>query len=306
MDSLASAILRTVLYADIFSFSMTPEEIHHFLIHNQPVSLTDVKHALATFPDLKQKLNIVQGYVTCIGREELVDLRLERERSSQQLWPRARRYGIWLSRLPFVRMVALTGALAMRNAAHANDDVDYLLVTAPGRVWLARAFSILLVRLARLDGIELCPNYVVAESALEQQRRDLFIAHEVTQMIPLYGIDLYWQMRDRNRWVDAHLPNAGGMFREYDECSIGHGWTVIKQAIEMLLRGHIGDRLEEWEYRRKLRRFAQEMTKNHAAHLDQQQVKGHFNDHGHPILRKYQEQLQRYGLEDMRVMMPGD
>jgi hypothetical protein len=306
VDGLESAILRTVLYADIFNFPLTPQEIHHFLIYHQRIALSDVEYALVTSPALKQKLNLLQGYVVCAGRQELIPLRQEREKSSAHLWPRALQYGVWLARLPYVRMVALTGALAMHNAASENDDVDYLLVTAPGRVWLARAFSILLVRLARVNGIELCPNYVVAESALEQQRRDLFIAHEVTQMVPLYGVELYWRMRHSNAWVDDHLPNAEGMFRDCGERSIGRGWRWLKNGSEWLLNGRLGDLLENWEYHRKLRHFAPEMNKQHSAKLDEQQVKGHFNDHGHPILRKYYERLRQYGLEEARVMMPGD
>ena len=296
MDRLELAILRTVLYADIFSFPMTIPEIHHFLIHDTPVQLNDIEYALANSPVLKQRLMTIQGYVVCNGHEDLVPLRLERERSFQQLWPRALHYGVWLSRLPFVRMVALTGALAMRNAASSQDDLDYLLVTAPHRVWLAR-----------LRGVEICPNYIVAESALEQQRRDLFIAHEVAQMVPLYGFDLYRRMRASNAWVDAHLPNAERMFHEIDEYLPGSFWTSTKRFLEVLLSTRIGDLLETWEYRRKLRRFAPEIQKSHdAARLDLQQIKGHFNDHGQPVLSKYQERLRQYGLEDAPALAPGD
>ena len=117
----------------------------------------------------------------------MIPLRVERDQASLLLWPPALSYGAWLARLPFVRMVALTGALAMRNASADDDDLDYVLVTAPGRVWLARAFAIVLVRLAKRRGVVVCPNYVLAESALAQDKHDLFMAHEVAQMVPIYG-----------------------------------------------------------------------------------------------------------------------
>src|SRR5262245_17927211 len=128
--SLETAILRTVIYADVFSFPMTLEEIHHFLIHDQPVSLDQVKWALNTSDLLKKKLYRADGYIVCAGREDLIPLRMRRERASQYLWPLAVTYGCWLGRLPFVRMVAMTGALSMRNAASEQDDLDYLLVTS--------------------------------------------------------------------------------------------------------------------------------------------------------------------------------
>ncbi|MBI5670456.1 MAG: hypothetical protein HZC41_20885 [Chloroflexi bacterium] len=307
METIDAAILRTVLYADVFHFPLTPAELHHFLIYDQPVSAAVVADRLARSALLQQKLVCKQGYITCCGREDLIVRRLSRDAAALELWPLALRYGLWLSRLPFVRMVALTGALAMRNPTHARDDLDYLLVTIPRRVWLARAFSILLVRLARLQGVEICPNYVLAESSLAQEQRDIFIAHEVTQMVPLYGHDLYRHLRDCNPWVGAHLANADDVFYAQAERPLGHGWRILKTLLERLLAGRVGDALEDWEYRRKLRRFAAQMrTPYSAAQLDEGRVKGHFNDHGHFVLREYAARLREHGLESVALSKAGD
>jgi hypothetical protein len=200
-------------------------------------------------------------------------------------------------------MVGLTGALAMRNAAHERDDLDYVLVTTDQRVWVARAFAILLVRFARLSGITLCPNYVLALSVLEQNKRDIFIAHEVAQMVPFSGQGIYEKMRLANEWVADYLPNANGAFHvEQEQVSSGI-WGIAKSALEWLLSGALGSRLEQWEYRRKQRRFAAEMAQkaHHAAQIDAQRVKGHFDDHGHPVLRQYHERLQKYELDVLPV-----
>ena len=227
-----------------------------------------------------------------------IAVRSQRAESSLLLWPFALQYGQWLSRLPFVRMVALTGALAVRNASDDDDDLDYVLITAPGRVWLARAFAIVLVRLAKLRGVVVCPNYVLAETALEQQKRDLFMAHEVAQMVPIYGFSLYRAMRDCNPWVAEYLPNTDEAFYIERERLPGAGWDRLKRATEWALGGRLGETLEDWEYRRKLRRFAGEMRTPHsAALLDDQHVKGHFNDHGYPVLQKYEDRLREYDLE---------
>ncbi len=290
--------MRTVIYADIFNFPLTLPELHHFLITDQPTSLTQIEQTLATSSALKPLLETQQGYIICAQRASLIALRQERDQVSQRLWPLALAYGTWLARLPFVRMVGLTGALAMRNASHRDDDLDYVLVTAPGRVWLARAFAILLVKLAQRRGVIVCPNYVLAETALAQENHDIFIAHEVAQMVPLYGLPIYIRMRASNRWVDAHLANAETSFYQTDEHPPSRAWQWLKRSAKSLLSGSIGDKLESWEYRRKLRRFAADLqTPNNAARLDDQQVKGHFNDHGHPVLQQYQERLRQYDLD---------
>lgn len=301
MNDIEEAILRTVLYADVFSFPMTRREIHHFLIADAPVSFESVERTLAASTLLAHALITDGVCFACAGREALFAQRQTRDDVSAGLWREALTHGRWLARIPFVRMVGLTGALAMRNAAHERDDVDYILVTRDQRVWIARAFAILLVRLARRRGVTLCPNYVLSMSVLAQNKRDLFIAHEVAQMVPLHGLELYHTMRAANAWSADYLPNASGAFYVEPEQTVGGVWRVLKAALEWLLGGALGSRLEQWEYQRKQRRFAAEMAQKayHAAHIDDKRVKGHFDDHGHPVLRQYAERLRQHNLNEL-------
>jgi hypothetical protein len=299
MQSVEAAILRTVLYAYLFRFPLTLPELHHFLIHDTPVDI----HTLDTvLRQIEQRTNILQrldGYILYRGDRALLTRRLERESLTNQLWPLAVQYGTWLARLPFIRMVAITGALSMHNPASATDDLDYIIVTAPRRVWLARAFAIVVVRLARLRGVTVCPNYVLAETAMLQERRDIFLAHEVAQMAPVFGYNIYQRFRSLNRWTDHQLPNAIDPFFPLDENIPTGVWAALKQGLENLLSGQLGNWLENWEHHRKVRRFAVDIRHPHtAAKLDAEQIKGHFNDHGHPILKRYEELLQQHGLHD--------
>ncbi|MFN8376830.1 MAG: hypothetical protein U0694_28655 [Anaerolineae bacterium] len=301
MDAIEAAVLRTVLYADVFKFPLTSREIHHFLINDEPVTYADIEKTLNTSSILKQHLRQAHGYYVRAGHEDTIEVRRAREQASEQLIPLALRYAAWLSHLPFVRMVALTGALSMRNAVE-NDDLDYLLVTVPGRVWLARAAAIVMVRLVRLRGTEICPNYVLDENALAQSRQDVFIAHEITQMVPLFGHDLYQQMRAANGWVDYHLPNASATFYEARAQTLNPVWKWLKASVEFVLGGALGDAFERWEYQRKLRRFAPKMRQpDSAAQIDASHVKGHFEDHGTRAIREYRERLRLYGLDEEGV-----
>ncbi len=306
MQPLEAAILRTVLYADVFNFPLKLEEIHHFLISNESVSITEIAQSLKQSVRLKQKLQIIGDYVVYGGHTELIQIREKREAASQQLWPQALYWGRWLAALPFVRMVALTGALAVRNAADDDDDLDYMLVTSPHRVWLARAFAIAVVRIGHLRGVKICPNYVLAETSLIQTRRDIFLAHEVAQMVPIYGQDYYRRFREANDWVYQQLPNALDPFFDADQLPTKSA-NLIKQILEVVCSGPLGNWIEQWEYRRKLRRFAADMQIPHSsAQVDDTQVKGHFNDHGHPVLQKYDQRLRECGLIEEPLASTGD
>ncbi len=295
---LAAAILQTVLYADVFDFPMTEQEIHHFLI-GIAATPEQVQQTLAESRWLAERVECGEGYWALRTRHTPgVNIRVQREqreRASNGLRPIARRYGALFAHIPFVRMVALTGALAMHNARSSDDDLDYLLVTTPGRVWLARALVVVIVRFARLRGIHLCPNYVLAQSALVQDQQNLYVAHEIAQMIPLAGFEVYKSLRTANQWTNALLPNAAGPFyAELDTRPHGIG-RFLQWVGECLLSGPLGNRLEAWEHRRKLRKFAVAAQTPHAsAQLDSDHVKGHFKDYGYPTLQQYQARIRDY------------
>lgn len=300
----AEAILRTLLYADVFDFPMTELEIHHFLIGAK--ATREVVHAaLAGSAWLAERISCTGPYYTLRGRVALAETRATRDRAAETLWRAARRYGTILAHLPFVRMVALTGSLAMRNVTGAHDDIDYLILTAPGRVWLTRALIILVVRLARLRGTELCPNYVLAETALVQDQRDLYMAHELAQMVPLAFHDRYRAMCEANAWAAPWLPNATSpYYAEPDRQPRGLG-RAVQHIGELLLGGALGGALERWERHRKQRKFgAAHRASPGAAQIDDDRVKGHFQDHGQAILARYRERLTAYRLQDATPAMP--
>ncbi len=292
---LEEAILRTVLYADVFHFPLTEAELHHFLI-GCAADREAVRAVLRDSAYLAQHITQSDGFWTLHGRTAHCTTRRNRAFASQRLMPTARLYGKLLAHLPFVRMVALTGALSMHNARDAEDDIDFLIVTAADRVWLARLLAVVVVRLARLRGVQLCPNYVLAETALAQDRQDVYMAHELAQMIPLAGQAFYAAMRAANLWAAAFLPNAEAPFYAVaDSAPRGVGLRLQRWA-ERLLGGRLGARLERWEAARKQRKFAAMQAQSSAAQIDAERAKGHFQDHGAWILEAYTRNLAAYAL----------
>lgn len=289
---LAQAVLRTLAYADVFDYALRPADIHRFLI----AAGSTAAETEAALESAMRAGRVVRrdGLYGLRGRAEILSLRPARERHSARLWPPARRWGTVMAGLPFVRMVAVTGALAVNNAVSGDDDIDLLVLTAPGRVWLGRALCVGLVRVARGFGVKLCPNYVLSSAALEQSPRNLYIAHELAQMVPLSGFALYARMLEANEWVLEFLPNSGVRSQESGE----NQKPGLQSFGERALNDGLGDRLERWERGRKQRKFAREAEFSPAAQLDADHVKGHFNDHGARVLAEYRQRLQWYRVEE--------
>lgn len=295
--ALEQAILQTVAYADIFDYPLTGPEIHHYLVATR-ASLPMVQEAVNNGLLAKQRLILHTGYLTLPGREAIVETRLRREGLSTELWHKGERYGLAIAALPFVRLVAVTGTLAVNNVEQ-GADIDYLIVTLPGRVWLTRLLCVALVRLGRLGGVEICPNLVISTDALAQFEHSFFTAHELAQMIPLYGMQTYRQLLSANDWACRFLPNAFDANPEPADHLLGPLARLFKRCGEWILAGRLGDALERMEERHKIDRLRRqaESCGTCAAVFTPDQCKGHMDDHGQSIREAYVQRLLQIGLD---------
>ncbi len=283
--ALARAIVQTVAYADVFDYPLTTDEVHRYLIAHA-ASRGIVRGVLGNGKVVPSLLTRHGRYFTLAGREQAVDTRRQRAAVSAELWRRAVRYGRLLGNLPFVRMVAVTGALAMDNVA--DGDIDYLIVTEPGRLWLCRALVVSVVRMASLRGITLCPNYFLSERVLELEERNLFTAHEVAQMVPIVGFETYDRLRQLNAWTAGFLPNAAGSPRRLSVVERNR----TQRILEVPLRSRLAGPLERWEMRRKIRKLSSRSAEHAEAAFDTDWCKGHFGDHGQSTLKQFEERMQ--------------
>lgn len=292
---LRDAILCAVIYGDLFDYPLTAQQIHRYL-PCYDVPLAAVEQQLLDDSRLGELLDSDPPFWFLAGRAQLVEVRRQRSAFSSHLWRAAQRYGRLIAALPFVRMVAVTGALAMENAACATDDIDLLIATAKGRVWLVRGQAVLLVRAVRQLGVELCPNYVMAEDRLSLAPRSFFTAHELAQLIPLYGCDLYCRILEANAWIWHYLPNAIPNGARGTELGPLLRWG--KKASEAVLGGDLGDAVERWEQQRKILRLTQQSAlRGGAGALFAPDIcKGHMDDHGAVILRRFEAALAAHGL----------
>jgi hypothetical protein len=295
IHGLDEAILRTIVYADVFDFPLTTAEVHRYLI-GHPASASDVEERLARSGGLRKRLGTVSPFWFLAGREDLASVRREREAFAKNLWPEALRYGRRAVSLPFVRLVALTGSLAMNNVKSPDDDIDLLIITQSGRVWLARGLIVLLVRQARQRSVSLCPNYILSEHNLELSKPSLFVAHELAQMIPIHGSSRYQHLLDANSWLADFLPNASADMPVHATIR----WTASlgRRGAEALLGGRLGDAVERWERERKIPRLRHEAAQlgGSGATFTPDLCKGHMADHATVVYRQYMAGLARQGL----------
>lgn len=216
MTDLEMALLKTLAYADLFYFPLKFEELGRFLISSRTLSadllLRGVDQLVAA-----GKVGQESGYYFLSGQNSLVKIRREREIISRKKIASAARIlkliGLW----PDVKLVSLTGALSYYNS-RVGDDVDVMVITSPGRLWLTRLAVFLLLKLLGRKqnekrparGDRLCVNlWSDSENlAVPDGERDLVVASDIGHLRPVVNKNqTYEKFIEANLWLKTFLPN---------------------------------------------------------------------------------------------------
>jgi len=283
-----TAVVEAVAYADVFDWPLSCDEVHRFL----PVAadVDEVSRALCTAEVLRVVRRVDELYVLR-GREALVASRVAREEASRRIWAEVARRTRLLARIPWIRMVAVSGSLAV-SAARDGDDIDLFVVTDDGRLWLSRALTIAAGRVPlprRLSPRStLCPNYLLSASALTLRERDVYTAHELVQLVPLFGEETYRELLARNAWYREFLPNHPG----YTGVVAARRGAVAPLLLRGLLGGPVGARVERWEMARKVARLRDAAGPGVETRFDDDICKGHVDGHRARFWAAYRARLE--------------
>lgn len=213
---LAEAILKTLIYSGNFDYPLNFEEICRWLIAERAADKAVARGVLKKLVAGK-KIESKSGYYFLPGQQKTINLRLQREKFSREKLLVAEKTAEKLRAVPFIKLIGVTGALSMNNA-DKNDDIDLMIIAAKDTLWLAR---LLIVLFSPILGIKrrkpkdrsvkdkICFNLFLDEADLEIKEKNLFTAHEICQIKPLYNKDhAYERFLAANDWIKNYLPNA--------------------------------------------------------------------------------------------------
>ena len=234
------AIVRALLYFEIFSYPLTSDEVFYF---------SDYRDARAE--DIMEKLeNLViqgvafhfDGYYQTQNKPEWIARRLDCNQRAKSFLPLAHRMARLIGSFPFIRGVMVSGSLS-KHCMRADSDIDFFIITEPGRLWLARTMLVVFKKVFLLNSHKyFCVNYFVDTEHLEIEEKNLFTATETVTLLPVYGKEWYHAFWTSNLWACellSHFPK-----RSTDRVR-NHSRGYLKKALEWLLRNKAGDWLDE-------------------------------------------------------------
>jgi len=226
---ISDSILQTLRYSDHFGFPLTLKEIHLRLINVDQLAKdrSELPQEFGSLSGLQQAIKklIIQNqiekssdYYHLPGHKSLVSRRLKRAKLSASQLVRASSLAGKLSTISGVIAIYLTGSLALSNTEGA-DDIDLMIITAPGRLWTTRFLLTLYTEFLGLrrrpkdrnPSGKLCLNlYLTPDSYfLPISKQNLYTAYELIQAVPLYDpADTHTSLLAANSWITQYLPNV--------------------------------------------------------------------------------------------------
>ena len=227
------AIARSVIYASVFDYPLTLEQLHRTLIESDQ-SAAEILAVYDGSEMLQHMIEYRDGFFFPIGRADLVAERARREARSHAFLQRHALVLRLIAAIPFTRLVALSGSIAHLNL-EPNGDLDLFVITKGQRVWTVTVAVLLLAKLLHRRRA-VCANFILADSHLVLEQQDLFTANQVIHLRPLFGADTLAAFFAANPFVKRTYPNAAAAPAPVDnERGAGEPLAAIKPALEMVL-----------------------------------------------------------------------
>src|SRR3989344_5004414 len=210
--NLSSAILSVLAYHDIFDYPLESFEICDLLIKKKAGKIL-IERELERLR-VMGKVSESDRYFFLKNRNKIARIRKLRIKHSQAKLKRAAFFAGLLKVIPSVKLVAVSGALSMRNSRR-SDDIDLVIVTSKGLLWTTRFLANVFLLPFKRDtaGQQIsdraCLNMFLDKSDLSIKDHNMYTAHEICQMKLLWDRDnTYSKFIRANSWIKKYLPNC--------------------------------------------------------------------------------------------------
>lgn len=293
-------IVRTLAYFDVFSYPLTKQQVYAFLPRNS-VTLPQVVEDLQDLVDAGLIRDEGGYYYFSDRATRVVTIRREDEERASVMSRRARWISLFLKQIPFVRGVFITGSLS-KNVASPSSDVDFMIVTAPNRLWISKMLFTGIRRIFLFNSIKYsCFNLFVTEKGFVFPERNLFNAIEISTTQVLWNESAYEKFLHDNSWIHHYLPNWNKNDRHLRPLPPQR--SLFQKIVESFLNIFPLAALDKL-----LLNFTRSYWKEKHAHLDEGKFDALFqctpdvssawsHDHQTHIMQEYDRRLAQFGIE---------
>ncbi len=231
------AFLLALSYFDIFNYPLTLEEVVRF----SPASINfEITSVIEKLVEQKMIFRFDQFY-SQQNDPSLAQRRVSGNLLAKEKMTTAAKFTKIIAAFPFVRAVMLSGSIS-KGYMDEKSDIDYFIITTPGRLWIVRTMLALFRRLILFNSHKnLCTNYFIDSNHLEIQEKNIFSATELITLKKMHGKKWINEFCQANTWASSFFPNL------VQEDFLGDDKEFfLKPLSEKILSLSIFDRLDKW------------------------------------------------------------
>ncbi len=253
------AILSTFSFFDMFDYPLSQEEVEEYL-YKLPLD----EHQIDLYLKNSAALSYSDGLYCLKGNEEAFFKMHERRAMAKKYWKKISKFRKIFNMIPFVRLVAVANNLAYDNPTK-RSDIDLVVVTKPGRMFIARTCLTLWTHLFRMrrhsDKVQgrFCLSFYLTEDNLSLEgiaiEDDIYLAYWLKTLQPVCGdYQTYIDLMDHNRkFLEEFFQVPLNYQKRHYRAN--RGWVrKIRRFREKMLSKRFGDWLEEklrtWQMKR--------------------------------------------------------
>lgn len=295
------AVMRTIVFFDIFSFPQTAMEIWQSL------------DLACTYAELDLCLTGMQGHeLECSGgryflpgKEELLGVRARRYNYSNRKLKRARRMSYLFRLIPWIRLIAI-GNLIGNNNLKDESDIDFFIICSRNRVWVSRFFSTLLTKVLFLrprvndTRDKICLSFYLSDSDLSlspfhlRPAKDLYFRYWLANLQPLYDENgTYARLLQANAWIHKELPNWQVPFIIETRSLKPSYFQGFRHFLGIILGG-LEKHLRRFQLKVLPNDLRTAMNQDTRVVMNEQVMKMHVNDRRQQYEDIYNKEIKRY------------
>ena len=274
-ENLEKQILATITYYGILNYPLTAFEVFLYLVNEKKKEemrrgennnlLFTIYYLLDSSEYLKKYISQKHGFYflkgtppnpPLSGREiDIVQQRLNRKKLADWKWKKAKKIFQIMQITPFLKMVLVSGSLAMGNSKN-ESDIDLIITAKKGRIWTVRTFITLLTsvlgarRHRNVTKNKICLNHYITDESLKIPVESLYNAPSYVHLINVYKSEsdkkMFQKFQEENKWIKKYArnykPSELGGFRSIGKNKI---FGLVSSFFEIILSGKFGNYLEK-------------------------------------------------------------
>lgn len=226
--ALRHSIIRCLLYFDIFNYPLKTEEILNFLERRS--TLAEVQESLDALIKGNYLFQFNEFYSIQNNKDNVVR-RVRGNEMAEKMMPLARQKANLIGGFPFVKSVLVSGSLS-KGYMDAESDIDFFVVTEPGRLWISRMLLVIYKRIFLKNSHKhFCVNYFISEEKLEIEEKNIFTATELATVLPQFNQNVYASLLKSNTWIKHFFPNFTPRPYSWKKEKISSFKTLVERLI---------------------------------------------------------------------------